>query len=158
MADGVDDALCERYVNKTNKGGDGSTPGLVELCVPTIAKLPATFVPTIMKIKDNVIVKGHWKDLLSRQYVCRLLDISLIGFKIVKNDLDKHGRVVLDFNVDKVIHREYPKMVSYPSYVKSGKKDYVDFDSEDSLSSLIEKKKKKVKRSWGSKIREILFQ
>ncbi len=158
VADGIDDALCERYVNKMKKGGDGSTPGLVGLRVPTIAILPATFVPIIMKIKDNVVVKGHWKDLLSRQCVCRLLDVSLIGFKNVKNDLDKHGRVVLDFNVDKVIHREYPKMVSYPSYVESGKKDYIDFYSEDSSSSLIEKKKKKVKRSWGSKIREILFQ
>ncbi len=28
------------------------------LRVPTIAKLLATFVPTIIKIKDNVVVKG----------------------------------------------------------------------------------------------------
>ncbi len=42
-----------RYVNKTDKGGDGSTPGLAGLCVPTIAKLPANFVSTIMKIKAS---------------------------------------------------------------------------------------------------------
>ncbi len=78
------------------------TPGLVGLCVPTIAKLPATFVPTIMKIKDNVVVKRHWKDLLCCHYFHRLLDISPIGLKIVKNDLDKYGWVILDFNVDKV--------------------------------------------------------
>ncbi len=59
VADGVDDALHERYINKTDKEGDGSTPGLIGLSVPTIAKLPATFVPTIMKIKENVVVKGH---------------------------------------------------------------------------------------------------
>ncbi len=105
--------------------------------------------------KDNVVVKGHWKDLLRRRYFYRLLDVSLIRFKIVKNDLDKHGQVVLDFNVDKVIYREYPKMLSYPSNVESGKKDYVDFDSEESSSSLIEQKKKKLKRSWVSKSGEI---
>ncbi len=49
-------------------------------------------------------------------------------------------------------------MLSYPSNVESGEKDYVDFNSEDSSSSLIEKKKKKLKRSWVSKSREILFQ
>ncbi len=27
VADGVDEALHEWYVNKTDKGGDGSTPG-----------------------------------------------------------------------------------------------------------------------------------
>ncbi len=91
-----------------------------------------------MKIKDNVVVKGHWKDLLRRRYFYGLLDVSLIGFKIVKNDLDKHGRVILDFNGDKVIYR-----LSYPSKFESGEKDYVDFDSEDSSSFLIEKKKKK---------------
>ncbi len=37
VVDGVDDALLERYVNKTDKGGDASTPGLVGICVPTIA-------------------------------------------------------------------------------------------------------------------------
>ncbi len=95
--------------------------------------------------------------MLHRHYFYGLLDISLIGFKIVKNDLDKHGRVVLDFNVDKVIYREYPKILSYLSNVESGKKDYNDFDSEDSSSSLIEEKKK-LKRSWVSKSREILFQ
>ncbi len=42
VANGVDDTQCERYVNKTNKGGDTSTPGLVGLRVPTIAKLPTT--------------------------------------------------------------------------------------------------------------------
>ncbi len=47
-----------------DKGGDSLTLGLVRLRIPSIAKLPATFVPTIMKIKDNVVVKGHWKDLL----------------------------------------------------------------------------------------------
>ncbi len=157
VADGVDDALCERYVNKTDNGGDGSTPALVGLCIPTIAKLLVTFIPTIVKIKDN-IVKSHWKDLLHRRYFYRLLDVSLIGFKIVNNDLDEHGWVILDFNVDKVIYREYPKMLSYPSNVESGEKDYVDFNSEDSSSSLIEKKKKKLKRSRVSKSREILFQ
>ncbi len=50
VADCVDDALCERYGKKTDKGGDSSTPGLVRLHIPTIAKLPATFVPSIMKI------------------------------------------------------------------------------------------------------------
>ncbi len=119
-----------------------STPGLVGLRVPTIAKLPATFVLAIMKIKDNIAVKGQWKDLLCRHYFYRLLDISLIGFKIVKNNLDIHGRVVLEFNMDKVIYRECTKMLSYPSNVESGEKDYVDFDLEDSSSSLIEKKKK----------------
>ncbi len=133
MADGIDDALLERYINKTVKGGDGSTPGLVGLRVPTIAKLPASFVPTIMKIKDNIVVKGHWKDSLRRPYFYGLLDVSLIGFKIVKNDC----RVILDFNVDRVIYREYPKMLSYPSNAQSGEKDYVDFDSEDSSSSLM---------------------
>ncbi len=63
VTDGIDDNLRERYVNKMDKGGDGLTPGLVGLRIPTIAKLPATFVPTIMKIKDNVDGKGHWKDL-----------------------------------------------------------------------------------------------
>ncbi len=145
VADGVDDALRERYINETDKGVDGSTLGLIGLRLPTIAKLPITFVPTIMKIKDNV-VKGHWKDLLHRSYFYRFLDISLIGFKIVKNNLDKHGWVVLDLNMDKVIYREYPKMLSYPSNVESAKKDYIDFDSENSLPSLIEKKKKKLKR------------
>ncbi len=38
----------------------------------TIAKLPPPFVPTIMKIKDNVAVKGYWKDLLRRRYFYRL--------------------------------------------------------------------------------------
>ncbi len=59
-----------------------------------------------------------------------------------QNDLDKHGQVVLDFNMDKVIYKEYAKMLSYPSDIESCEKDYVDFVSEDSLSSLIEKKKK----------------
>ncbi len=85
-----------------------------------------------MKIKDNVVVKGHWKNLLHRRYFYRLLDISLIEFRTVKNDLDKHGRAVLDFNMDKVIYREYPKVLSYPSKVESVKKDYVNFDSENS--------------------------
>ncbi len=71
VADCVDEALCERYVNETDKGGDGSTPGLVGLCVPTIAKLAATFVLTSMKIKDNVVVKGHWKDLLHCRHCLR---------------------------------------------------------------------------------------
>ncbi len=137
----VDYTLCERYVNKMDKGGDSSTPGLVELRVPTIAKFPATFVLT-MKIKDNIGVKGHWKDLLRHRYFYRLLDLSLIGFKIVKNNLDKHGLIILDFNVDKVIYREYPKMLSYPSNVESGKKDYMGLIAEDSSSSRIEKKKK----------------
>ncbi len=145
VADGVDNALCKIYVNKTDKAGDGSTFGLVGLRVPTIAKFPATFVPTIIKIKDNIVVKGRWKDLLRRCYFYRLLDVSLIGFKIVKNDFDKHGWVILDFNVDKVIYREYLKMLSCPSNVESGEKNYTDFDSEDSSSSLIEKKKKKAK-------------
>ncbi len=158
VVDGIDGSLRKRYVNKTDKVSDGWIPGLVGLRVSTIAKLPATFVPTIMKIKGNVVVKGHWKHLLRHHYFYRLLDISLIGFKIVKNDLDKHGRVVLDFNVDKVIYREYPKMLSYPSDVKSGEKDYVDFDSEDFSSSRLRKRKKKLKRSWVSKSREILFQ
>ncbi len=158
VANGVDDALRERYVNKTDKGGNGSTRGLVGLRIPTIAKLPATFVPTIMKFKDNIVIKSHWKDLLHRRYFYGLLNISLIGFKIVKNDLNKHGRIVLDFNVDKVIYREYPKMISYPSNVENGEKDYLDFDSEDSSSFLIEKKKKMLKRSWVSKSGEILFQ
>ncbi len=126
-------------------------PGLVGLHVPNIAKLPATFVLTIMKIKDNVVVKGRWKDLLYRHYFYGLLDVSLIGFKIVKNDFDKHGWVVLDFNLDKVIYREYPKMLSYPSNIESGEKDYVDVDSEDSSSSLTEKKKKKAKEELGFK-------
>ncbi len=147
VANGVDDALHERYINKTDERGDSSTLGLVGLCVPTIAKLPATFVPTIMEIKDYVVVKGHWKDLLRRRYFYRLLDLSLIAFKIVKNDLDKHGGLVLDFNADKVIYRGYPKMLSYPSNVESGETDYADFDSEDSSSSLIAKKKKKLKTS-----------
>ncbi len=69
VANGIDDALCKRYVNKKDKGGDGSTPGMVRLRIPTIAKLPATFVPTIVKIKDNVVVEGHWKDLLRRRYL-----------------------------------------------------------------------------------------
>ncbi len=56
-ADGIDDTLHKRYVNRTDKGGEGLTPGLVGLCVPTIAKLPETFVETIMKMKDNVVVK-----------------------------------------------------------------------------------------------------
>ncbi len=120
VADGIDDALHERYVNKMDKGDDDSTPDFVGLRIPTIAKLPITFVQTIMKIKDNVAVKGHWKDLLRRRYFYGLLDVFLIGFKIVKNGLDKHGRVVLDFNVDKVIYREYPKMLSYPSNIRSG--------------------------------------
>ncbi len=158
VADGVDDTQRKRYINNTDKGGDGSTPGLIGLRVSTIAKLPVTFVPTIMKIKDNIVVKCHWKDLLRRRYFYRLLDESLIGFKIVKNNLDKHGRVILDFNVNKVIYREYPKMLSYPSKVESGKKDYFDFNLEDSSSSMIKKKKKKLKRSWVSKSREILFQ
>ncbi len=38
VADGVDDALRKRYVNKMDKEGDSSTPGLVGLRVPTIAK------------------------------------------------------------------------------------------------------------------------
>ncbi len=71
VADGIDHTLCERYINRTDKGGDCSTPGLVG-----IAKLPATFVPTIMKIKDNVVVKGHWNHLLRLRYFYRLLDIS----------------------------------------------------------------------------------
>ncbi len=75
--------------------------------------------------------------------------------RIVKNDLDKRGGVILDLNVDNVIYREYAKMLSYPSNIESGEKDYVDFDS--SSSSLIEKKKKKLKKSWVSKSREILF-
>ncbi len=111
-----------------------------------------------MKIKDNVVVKGHWKDLLRRRYFYRLLDVSLIGFKIVKNDLDKHGWVVLDSNTGKVIYKEYLKMLSLPSNVETGEKDYLDFNSEYSSSSLIEKKKKKLKRSWVSKSRKILFQ
>ncbi len=86
------------------------------------------------------------------------LDVSLIGFKIVKNDVDKHGWVVLGFNVDKVTYREYLKMFFYPSNTESGEKDYVDFDSKNSSSSLIEKKKKKLKRSGVSNSREILFQ
>ncbi len=89
MTDGIDDALRERYVNKTDKGGNSSIPGFVGLRVPTAAKLPATFVPAIIKIKDNVVVKGHWKDLLLHRYVFGFLDASPIGFKIVKNDLDK---------------------------------------------------------------------
>ncbi len=145
--DGVDNTLHERYVNKMDKKGDGLTPGLVGLHIPTTAKLPATFVPTI-----------HWKDLLHRPYFYEFLDVSLIGFKIVKNDLDKHGRIILDLNVDKVIYREYPKMSSYPSNIESGKKDYADFDLEDSSSSLSKRKKKKLNRSWVSKSREILFQ
>ncbi len=157
VINGIDNALCKREINKMGKGGNELTPGLVGLHVPNIAKLPATFVPTIMKIKDNIVVKGHWTNLLRCHYFYRLLDVSLIGFKIVQNDLDKHGQVILDFNMDKVIYREYPKMLSYSSNVESGKKDYVDFDSEDSLSSLLEKKKKKLKRSWVSKSREILF-
>ncbi len=31
VADGVDDTLRERYVNKIDKEGDGSTPGLIDL-------------------------------------------------------------------------------------------------------------------------------
>ncbi len=88
---------------------------------------------------------------MRRRYFYRLLDIPLIEFKIINNDLDKHGRVVLDY-------REYPKMLSYPSNVESGEKEYVDFDLEDSSSSLIEKKKKRLKRIWVSTSREILFQ
>ncbi len=79
------------------------------------------------------------------------MDVSLIGFKIVKNYLDKHGRVVLNFNVVKVIYREYPEMLSYLFHIESGEKDYVYFDSEDSSSSPIKKKKKKLKRRWVSK-------
>ncbi len=104
--------------------------------------MPAIFVPAIIKIKDNVVVKSHWKDLLCRHYFYGLLDASPIGFKIVKNDLDKYGRVILDFTMDKVIYREYPKVLSYLSNVESGEKDYVDFVSEDSSPSLIEKKNK----------------
>ncbi len=73
VTDGVDDTLHERYVNRMDKEGDGSTPGLIELCVTTIVKLPAVFVPTIMKIKDNVVVKGHRKD----RYFYELMDVSL---------------------------------------------------------------------------------
>ncbi len=142
VVDGIDDTLRERYVNKMDEGGDGSIPGLVGLCTSAIAKLRATLVPAIIKIEDNVVVKGYWKDLLCRRYFYRILDISLFGFKIVKNNSDKNGWVILDFNVDKVMYREYPKMLSYLSNVESGKKDYVDFDSEDSSSSVIEKKKK----------------
>ncbi len=128
MANGVDDTLRKRYINKTDKEGDnGTTPSSVGLRFPTIAKLPATFVPIIIKIKDNIVLKG-WKDLLHHHYFYRLLDVSLIGFKIIKNDLYKYGRVILNFNVDKVIHREYAKMLSYPSNVESCEKDYVDFD------------------------------
>ncbi len=79
---------------------------------------------------------------MRRRFFYRLLGVSLIGFKIVKNDLDKHDLVSLDFNANKVIYREYPKMLSYPSNIESGEKDYVDFDAEDSSSSLIEKKKR----------------
>ncbi len=159
VADGIDNALRKRYVNKTDKGGDGSTPGLVELRIPTIAKLPATFVPTIMKIIDNVVVKGHRKDLLRRRYFYRLLDILLIGFKIVKNDLDKHGLVFFDFNMDEVIYREYLKMLSYPSNVESDEKDYVDFLTSTGrfLGFPDREKEKKLKRSRVSKSREILF-
>ncbi len=106
-------------------------------------------------VRKRKRIEAH---LLRHHYFYELLNISLIGFKIVKNNLDEHGRVVLDFNMDKVIYREYPKMLSYPSNIESGKKDYVDFDSEDSSSSLIKKKKTKLKRSWVSKSREILFQ
>ncbi len=74
-----------------------------------------------MKIKGKVVVKGDWKDFLHCSYFYRLLHVSLIGFKIVKNNLDPHGQVILDFNVDKVIYREYPKMLSYPSNIESGK-------------------------------------
>ncbi len=143
VVDGIDDALHKRYVNKTDKEGDGLTPGLVRLRVPTTAKLLANFVPTSMKMKDNVVVKGHWKDLLRRRYFYTLLDVSLIRFKIVKKDLDKHGRVIWDFNVDKVIYREYPKVLSYTSNIECGEKDHVDFDAEDSSSFLIERKKAK---------------
>ncbi len=84
VVDGVDDTLCKTYV--------GSTPVFVGLRILTTTKLPSTSVPTIMKIKDNVVVKGHWKDLLRHRYFYRLLEVSPIGLKIVKNDLDKHGR------------------------------------------------------------------
>ncbi len=109
VTDGVDNTLCERYVNKMDKGGDGSTPGLVGLRISTIAKLLATFVPTILKIK-NKVVKGHWKDLLHRRYFYRFLDVSLIGFKIVENDLDKHDWVVLTLTWTR---RKYPKILSF---------------------------------------------
>ncbi len=36
MADGIDDALRERYINKMYKRGDGSTPGLVGLRIPPL--------------------------------------------------------------------------------------------------------------------------
>ncbi len=45
-------------------------------------------------------------------------------------------------------YREYLKMLSYPSNIESGEKDYVDFDLEDSSSSLIEKKEKKAKEEF----------
>ncbi len=52
---------------------------------------------------------------------------------------------------DKVIYMEYSKMLSYPSNVESGEKEYVDFDLEDSSSSMIEKKKKKAKEELAFK-------
>ncbi len=36
VAAGIDNALQKRYINKMDKGGDGLTPGLVVLRVPTI--------------------------------------------------------------------------------------------------------------------------
>ncbi len=36
VVDAVDDAQCERYVNKTDKGGDASSPGLVRLWFPPL--------------------------------------------------------------------------------------------------------------------------
>ncbi len=53
--------------------------------------------------------------------------------------------------MEKVIYREYPRMLSNHSNVESGEKDYVDFDSEDFSSSLIEKKKNKAKQELGFK-------
>ncbi len=40
-------------------------------------------------------------------------------------------------------------MLSYPSHIESGEKDYLDFTWEDSSFSLIEKKKKKAKEELG---------
>ncbi len=58
VADSVDDALCERYVKKTDKRGNGSTPGLVELRGPTIAKLPATLSRHSWKLKITLSSKA----------------------------------------------------------------------------------------------------